>query len=386
MGGDKTAAIAPELSAAPPALRRRLDAAFSRGKQLSTQRSFDYAHEMFAQCVVQDPSNLEFVEMMLANLGAKFGGDKKKVRRTLGLGGGREFKKAVGGKRWREALRLGIEQLQNDPWHVPTLRALAEACAALHHNEVELAYLKQALDSNPKDADVNRHCARSLARMAQFDQAIACWHRVELIHPGDKEARKMVFQLNEEKILHAAELRELASQSRTKSAATVEEAPPTEETHEELQTVTLSPRQQLEQAIAQDPVNIALYLELSQLLVEEEYWNEAEQVLERCLVACGEDPRVREQLEQVSQLRLEKQQRLAAAAASLQKGPRRIPWLEGGLTLTVLVLALQLVPGLAAALWEKIAAHAQLLLIVGNVLIVVVLFVVRAWRQEAANP
>jgi hypothetical protein len=80
----------------------------------------------------------------------------------------------------------------------------------LHHNEVELVYLKQALEANPKDADVNRHCARSLARMGQFDQAIACWHRVEKIVPGDREVARMISELSEQKVWRGAELREHA--------------------------------------------------------------------------------------------------------------------------------------------------------------------------------
>ena len=94
---------------------------------------------------MNDPNNVVFVEAMLTNLRAKFGNDKKKVPAHFapGLGSGRGLKKAIASKDWQESLRLGIEQLKADPWHVPTLRSLAEVCAALHHNEVELVYLKQ---------------------------------------------------------------------------------------------------------------------------------------------------------------------------------------------------------------------------------------------------
>jgi hypothetical protein len=77
---------------------------------------------------------------------------------------------------------------------------MAKACEALHYNEVELVYLKPALDAAPKDANVNRHCARSLARMGQFDQAIACWHRVDEITGKDREAAAMISQLAEERM------------------------------------------------------------------------------------------------------------------------------------------------------------------------------------------
>ncbi len=34
--------------------------------------------------------------------------------------------------------------------------------------------------------------AESLARMGQFDQAIACWHRIEELDKGNDEARRKI--------------------------------------------------------------------------------------------------------------------------------------------------------------------------------------------------
>jgi tetratricopeptide (TPR) repeat protein len=181
--------------------RQRLAECFQRGRHLATvEKDYEYAHAMFAECVAQDPANLEYVEALLANSKAMFRGDKKNARHLMRLSGERELKKTVVDKDWPNVLRLGIDVLKGDPWHVATLRKMAEACEALHYNEVELAYLKQALDAAPKNADVNRHCARSLARMGQFDQAIACWHRVEEITRGDREATEMISKLAEEKM------------------------------------------------------------------------------------------------------------------------------------------------------------------------------------------
>ena len=47
-----------------------------------------------------------------------------------------------------DVFRQGLERLKTNPWDVPTLRALALACQANHYNEVELRYLKNALDVN----------------------------------------------------------------------------------------------------------------------------------------------------------------------------------------------------------------------------------------------
>lgn len=155
----------------------------------------DYAHTMFSECVLNDPANLEYVEAMLDNLQRKYKNNKRGSR-LRGFGGRGSFKKAIAGEDWDEVFRAGLELLRTNPWDVATLRALAQACAANHYNEVELRYLKNALDVNRKDVEVNRHCAESLARMGQFDQAIACWHRIEELDKGNDEARRKISELS----------------------------------------------------------------------------------------------------------------------------------------------------------------------------------------------
>ena len=54
----------------------------------------------------------------------------------------------------------GVEALKINPWEIPILRQMADAAKELTCDEVELVYLKTALESNPKDFDVNWRCAR----------------------------------------------------------------------------------------------------------------------------------------------------------------------------------------------------------------------------------
>jgi tetratricopeptide (TPR) repeat protein len=327
-------------------MRQCLREAFERGKKLAAEMNFDYAHELFNQCVMKDPNNVTFVEAMLANLRAKFNGDKKKVPFVLGLGSGRSLKRAISREDWQEARRLGIEQLKFDPWHVPTLRKLADVCAALHHNEVELVYLKQALNAKPRDADVNQHCAQSLARMGQFDQAIACWHRIEIIHPRDKEAARMISHLASEKLKYpngrppVSHIAEMSPVVNAKS----ETAKP--------EIVVLSPRQKLEQAIAQDKTNVANYLELAALLLTSNQFNAAEVILNRATVACGKRLELLHELDRVHFLLAQQRRELAQEQAierELESETTQIPWLELGLGFCAVILVLQLVPSVGSA-------------------------------------
>ncbi|MCO6459682.1 MAG: tetratricopeptide repeat protein, partial [Pirellulaceae bacterium] len=183
-----------------PAMRRKLQQCYEHGTSLMSDDAYDYdyAHTMFVECVVHDPGNLVYVEAFLENLQRKYQNNKRGAR-MLSFGGKTAFKKALARQDWKEVLRSGPALLKTNPWDVQVLRGLAQACEAYHFNEAELRYLKNALDANPKDADVNRHCALSLARMGQFDQAIACWHRVEEAKRHDAEAPKMISALTIEK-------------------------------------------------------------------------------------------------------------------------------------------------------------------------------------------
>ena len=62
---------------------------------------------------------------------------------------------------------------------------------------------QRPFDANPKDAETSRHCAESLARMGQFDQAIACWHRVEQLQGESAETKKMISHLADERMRYA---------------------------------------------------------------------------------------------------------------------------------------------------------------------------------------
>jgi tetratricopeptide (TPR) repeat protein len=218
------------------------------------------------------------------------------------------------------------------------LRAVADACGQLHFNEVELAYLKQALDANPKDIEVNRHCARSLTRMGQFDQAIACWHRIELLRPDDKEPSKMISRLQEEKQKYpggrppAADKANGSANPQTTAQELVEDA----------SGPTLSPSQALEQTISADPHDISNYLALANLLADSEKFSEAENVLLRGIAGYGEHAALNDKLNKIRTLRAAREQTIAqarrAAELKLQRRPLRIRWLEGAIGFAGIVL------------------------------------------------
>jgi tetratricopeptide (TPR) repeat protein len=371
--------------------KSRLAACFERGRHAARDRNYAYAKELMAVCVSEAPESLQYAEAFLATLKASFGSDRKKAGHLLALKGAKEFKKALADKDWRNAIRLGAAMLSSDPWDGPTLRGMAEACEGLHYNEVELVYLKQALDAAPKDVEVNRHCARSLARMGQFDQAIACWHRVEEIRGKDAEAAEMVLRLTQEKMQYPG-----GRPPEAPKPSPPLNSPPSNESPEPaaaapvmaepLDVVPETPRQKLERLIQADPANLAHYLKLTEQLLEAKHFDEAERLLIKARQHCAQTKLVDDTLQKVASRRLAHQheeqaksrRQLDNASKRGEKGGLRFPWLELLLVSAGVALLFQLIP----SWWAAVFANLQIALIVLNLVVVIGLI---GWQIRARN-
>ena len=285
--------------------RKRLQQCFDRANELASKAKpdHDYAHDLYAQAVVNDPGNLIYVEAMLDNLQKKFNNNKKGSR--FNFGGKKTFKSAVAEQDWADVFSEGLELLKANPWDTVVLKELAKACAFNRFNEVELRYLKNALDGKPSDIEVNRHCAQSLARMGQFDMAIACWNRISEKTKGD-EAERMMSELTLAKTMGSSLSHEAIGvtgpnpvapmpgslpqdEAEESTEAEAEAAPNDDESgdSEARETIALNARQTLEKAIRENPTDASSYLELAELHSHERRYPDAEKVLGKAIQAVG---------------------------------------------------------------------------------------------------
>lgn len=273
------------------ATRRRLQQCFEQGSKSSAQGQFDYAMNMFDTCVKTDPSNALYIKQYLATIG-KFYKDNKKGAGAMKAGSKMSaqanLKKSSMSKDYKGVLEKGWDGLKLNPWDTWTLSAMSDAAGELGFNEAQLAYLKQALDVDPKDADVNRKCGRALAGQGAFDQAISCWNRVLAAKPGDQEAQRALADLAVEKTISRGKYEDAESGQDVRA--------------DKLEQITgddnkYTPQQKLEKHLAKNPGDIAQYFELADLHSREERHSDAEKVLAKALEASGGDVVVRERLE-----------------------------------------------------------------------------------------
>ena len=284
----------------PPAKRKRLQQCFEHGSRNSTQGNFDYATEMFTQCVVGDPGNLIYFQNFLGNLQKKYDNNKKggKLAGLKGKGAKSAIKRATSKENWTGVIKAGCELLKLNPWDATALTAMANACEELECDDCQLLCLKTALDANPKGPDINRLSGLALERVGRFDEAIICWHRVEQAKPGDLEAPEMIGRLTVERTIHQGGYREKIEDTEQGAATSGKSSAPVET--DGSAPASVSREQKLEREMTRHPDVISNYLELAELHVQAGSLDQAAEVLEKGLQASGGgDLTVREKLEDV---------------------------------------------------------------------------------------
>lgn len=290
----------------PPATRKRLQRCFEHSNRMMAQENYDYAVTLLTDCVAGDPSDYQALACFLGCLKKKYNDNKKgdnlafikgaSVRRTVA--------KAESQADWEGVIKAGVEALKLNPWDVHTLDKMAVACKEMGYDEAELAYLKAALEANPKDADVCKRCAVALTERKQYDQAIGLWHRIEQLRPNDVEAQRAIADLTVEKTIAKGgyDDADSAKKKAAQAAAVAGE---------------LSPIEKLEREIKRKPNEVPKYLELAALYIDARQYDKGEEVLGRAYEISNHNVDIREKLEDVQLTSLRQQQ--DAAKKTLQE-------------------------------------------------------------------
>jgi tetratricopeptide (TPR) repeat protein len=317
------------LAPVSPAVRQRLQTVFEHAQRCVEKADHDYAHDLFTQCISEDPANLIYLQQLLSNLAQKYGNSKKGARLAgLKIKSARaSLARSAGKGHWREAFQSAGDALRLNPWDTATLLAVADAYEQLGSDECMLYALRWALDAAPKNVTVNRRAAAALARLGHFDQAIVCWRRVEQAKPRDQEAANAISQLSVERAIQQGGydqdlLRAGADLSGVEEAvrARVMHGQPPDHSPAEQKCDDAAREQALAEAIQTQPAELSNYVALANLFVGQERLREAEEVLTKALAASGGgDLGIRERLEDVHLERARQQVTIAERRASEQK-------------------------------------------------------------------
>ena len=293
---------APQPSAAlSPAERTRLAQCFQHGTQ-SVAKNIDYAVEMFAVCVAGDPANAIYLQNLLGALRVKHAGKKGGGLSALWSAGGRGGLKKLGAAgKWREVIKQGLDIVRSNPGDHGSLLVMAEAAGRLGFADAQKVYLKAALDAAPADVEVNRKCAEFLASYGEYDQAVACWMRIEKVKGMADEAQRQIAKLQVDKTIFLGEGmtgRKSSAGASSGGAAAGTAAGGGQKAEAAAEGGSSKDRRSiLLQAIVKNPADIEPYLELADLVERDGTVEEAQQVLAKALAASGNELKVREHIE-----------------------------------------------------------------------------------------
>ena len=292
MAQDSSAAVpktvaAQDAFAISPAERSRLTQCFQHGTQNAAKNN-DYAVEMFATCVLGDPSNTIYLQHLFVALRRKYGSKAGGGLASLWSAGARgSLRKLASAGKWREVIQQGLGIVRSNPGDSMALLMMADASGSLGYRETQRVYLKAALDAAPGDFEVNKQCATFLAIQGDYDQAVACWIRISNMKGRADDAQRMIAKLQVDKTITAGHglTGRLPPSGAGQKSAEAEGAAPADR------------RAALEQSIVRNPADIEAYLELADLIERDATIDEAEQLLLKALSASGNDLKVREHVE-----------------------------------------------------------------------------------------
>ena len=273
--------------------RSRLQKCFEHGSMLSAKGEFDYADAMFRQCVSGDPANLIYTQNLLTNLKKKYNNNKKgaKMAGLRTAGAKARLKKAQVKKNWVNAIKAGLECLHFNPWDAGALGEIAKACEALEIPESQIEYLKIALEGDLKNIGLNRSAANAFAKIAHFDEAIACLERIAAQQPKNQEVAREINQMTVNKTIHRGGY----DHAETSIDVSVEKQAQGKLTGGALE---LSEEQQLRREIRRHPEEVTNYINLSDYFFKLEDFEAAQQIMAEAVEATGA-VRATEELEDI---------------------------------------------------------------------------------------
>jgi len=311
------------------AVRQRLQAVFEHAQRSAEKSDYDYAHDLYTQCLSEDPANLIYLQHFLGNLSQKYGNAKKGSRfSALKTKGSRmALNKAASKGLWKDAFTAACEALKSNPWETSTLLDVADAYGQIGCDECQLYTMRWALDAAPKDVTVNRKAAEVLTRLGQFDQAISCWRRVEQAKPGDEEAAKAIAKLGVEKTIQKGGYNEEILKA-TSESKELEDSVRQQIAKGKSDSVTIAAKpaadggqeKKLLAAIDAKPADLENYLELADVFMAQNRHRETVDILSRGLAASGGgDLRIRERMEDATLRRAQYEVAIAQRRAEQDK-------------------------------------------------------------------
>jgi len=303
--------------------RRIAGLSWQRGTEAMSKENWDFAVEMFSQCVKLVPDNLTYRQTLRGVQYRKYKNNKTgasmafmKVNSLRG-----KVKKAKSAKNWREMDRAAEEGLSVNPWDAQFNSDVGEACRELGFDEVAVYALQKAVESAPDSKEHLQRLGEMLEQKGDYAGAISCFEKIFKMDPLNGEARSRITQLRADSVIDRG--------GYDKAKTTRDVSPPKQGYEESVRgNASSNPNEvvgpgvsveaDLQRMIRKEPENVANYQKLGNFYQRENRLDDALKTYQQALEVSGGNVSIREQMEDI-QLEMIKKN-LDAAKSSAAKG------------------------------------------------------------------
>lgn len=273
---------------------------FRRGTEAMQKENWDYAIQMFLQCVRMVPDNLLFRQTLRGCEKKKYGNNKSGAKMSgMKLMGPRgRIKKGQLKKEWNLVDQASEEGLAINPWD-PQLNAdLGEACIKQEFKEIAVYAYECAVEGDSNNKELLQQLAELYEARGDFQVAVTVWERICRVDPNDGAARMRANQAATKQVIDRGGY-EGADNTKGVMAA-----------HEVAKRLNISkdgtadgPGQSeeadLQRAMRKEPDNKDHYQRLGDFYKRSGKFDEAVQMFEKAVELSGGDVNIKEQVEDV---------------------------------------------------------------------------------------
>lgn len=243
-----------------------LQQSYQAGVNALNSQNWDYAAEMFGNCVKLDPDNKLYRQTLRGTVRKKYNdnGSGAKLSGAKLMGVRNRLKKAKAKEEWDTVDQEAEAGLKINPWDADLNAAAAEACVQRGYLNSALICYQFAVDVEKDNKDFLRALAEVHLSKKNFDEAIKCYERVHKLDPLDGEARAKQTEIQSLKAIHKGRYDDAESTTDVTEAATAyEEARERGTPKDKVAMPGDDPIADLQRMIRKDPENTAYHQKLA---------------------------------------------------------------------------------------------------------------------------
>ena len=268
---------------------------YRRGTEAMIKQNWDYACQMFRQCVNLVPENLHYMQVLRGATERRYndnGTGAPMVGMRL-MGTKASIKKSRMQSDWSTIIQSCEDGLALNPWDPGLNAELGYAMRQVGFNEPAIFCYLRATKAEPNNQDYLRNLGQLHEARGNYDEAIEIYTKLLRIDKLDAEARQKITSLSAQKTVHrggyenADDIRQVHKVLADKMSHDTADGP------------GMSVQADLERAIRKDPANKDNYLKLADFLRREGNLEKTKETLQKGLEVSGGEIKIREQLEDV---------------------------------------------------------------------------------------